>query len=338
MANKKDMRSCLFSNKHGIEMGFNVMFAIFAGIVILGLAIYGATKIVNTGEKALYTETSAKIISLLDPLETGLASGKSEQIKFKKETKIFFECDYLENSPFGKQTISFSEQTFGDKFGEQGGAVPIYNKYVFSQNVIQGKLLNIFSKEFLMPFKVADLIIINTEDYCFVGAPNQIQKDIQNLGIKNIQFSDNLQNLQNCTGTIVCFGIDSSECKIKVSGSCDSFENICETEYDYGRVSKGLDDIYYIDSLLYAAIFSSPEIYECNLKRLMNKFNELGLIYIDKIKIIQRNGCSSDIEVELRTLMSSAKNLSSSREIIGLARYAKDIGKINQAAGACKLY
>ena len=323
-------------NKHGIEIGFNVMFAIFAGIVILGIAIYAATKVVDTGQKALYTETSAKIISLLDPLETGLASGKSEQIKFRKETKIFFECNALENPPFGKQTISFSEQTFGNKFGEQGGAVPIYNKYVFSKEVIQGKLLNIFSKEFLMPFKVADLIIINMEDYCFVGAPNQIQKDIENLGIKNIQFSD---NLQNCTGISVCFGTDSSECKIKVFGSCeDSFGNVCESEYDYGRVSKGIDDIYYIDSLLYAAIFSSPEIYNCNLKRLMNKFNELGLIYIDKIKIIQREGCGSDIEVELRALMNSAEALSSSREIIGLARYAKDINKINQAAGVCKLY
>jgi len=357
MKNKKWMGSCLFKNpsgflshknfqflmfknKQGIEMSFNVMFAIFAGIVILGLAIYGATKIIGTGEKAIYTETSAKIISLLDPLETGLASGKSEQIKFKKETRIFMECNEKENLPFGKQTIAFSEQTFGDKFGEQGGAVPIYNKYVFSQNMIQGKELNIFSKEFSMPFKVADLIVINSEDYCFVGAPNQIQRDIENSGIKNIQFSDNLQNLQNCTGNIVCFGLQSSECSIKIFGSCeDSLGSICETEYDYGRVSKGLDDIYYIDSLLYAAIFSSPDVYDCNLKRLMNKFNELGLIYIDKIKIVQREGCSSDIEVKLTTLMDSAKALSSSREIITLARFAKDIDKINQATtSACKLY
>jgi len=337
MADKKSMISYLFKNKQGIEMGFNVMFAIFAGIVILGLAVYGATKIINTGEKAIYTETSAKIISLLDPLETGLASGKSEQIKFKKETRIFFECNALDNPPFGKQTIAFSEQTFGDKFGEQGGAVPVYNKYVFSQDIIQGSSLNIFSKEFSMPFKIADLIVINTENYCFYQVPNEIKKDIENLGIKNIQFSD---NLQNCTGVIVCFGVQSSECNVKVFGSCeDSFGSICESEYDYGRVSKGLDDIYYIDSLLYAAIFSSPEIYDCNLKRLMNKLNELGLVYIDKIKIIQRKGCGSDIEIELRALMDSAKALSSSREIIGLARFAKDIDKINQAtASACKLY
>ncbi|MFA7707543.1 MAG: hypothetical protein WCX73_01205 [Candidatus Pacearchaeota archaeon] len=325
-------------NKKAIEIGFNVIFAIFAGVVILLLAIYGATKIVTTGEKASYTETSAKIISLLDPLETGLASGKSSEIKFKKETKIFMECSSMENSPFGKQTISFSEQTFGENFGEKGGAVPFYNKYVFSQEVSQGKLFNIFSKEFLMPFKVADLIIINTNDYCFVGAPNQIEKDItKNLGVENIKFAD---SLQNCTGITVCFGAQSSECDIKVFGSCqDGGSNLCDTPYDYGRVSKGINDLYYVDSLLYAAIFSSPDIYDCNLKRLMNKFNELSLIYIDKIKIIERKGCGSDIEPSLRILMNSAQNLSSSKEIIGLANYAKNINTINKAtASACRLY
>lgn len=339
MKNKKGMRSCLFKNKKALEMSFNVMFAIFAGIVILSLAIYGATRVVITSEKALYTETSAKIISLLDPLETGLASGKSEQIKFKRETRIFFECNELDNLPFGKQTISFSEQTFGDKFGEQGGAVPIYNKYVFSKETVQGKQLNIFSKEFLMPFKVADLIIINTEDYCFVGAPNSIIKDVEFSGIKNIQFSDNLQNLKNCTGTVVCFGIQSSECEIKIFGGCEEgFGKFCESEFDYGRVSKGLDDIYYVDSLLYAAIFSSPEIYDCNLKRLMNKFYELSLIYIDKIKIIQRKDCGFDIERALRSLMDYSKDLDESRDIIGLVSYSKRFDQLNQAAGACRLY
>ena len=312
-------------------MGFNVMFAIFAGIVILALALYGATQIITTGEKAISTETSAKIISLLDPLETGLASGKSEQIQFKKDVRVFLECKELENHPFGMQTIAFSEQSIGDKFGAKGGEVSINNKYVFSKNVIEGKVLNIFSKEFSMPFKVADLIVINTEDYCFYSSPNEIKDDVENLNLQNIQFSD---NLQNCTGIKVCFDIDSSECDMVVFGDCEG-----DCDYDYGKVSKGIEDIYYVDSLLYAAIFSSTDSYECNLKRLMSKFNELSLIYIDKIKIIQRQGCSSDIEIKLRQLMASAKSLSSSREIIDLARTAKEIDKANQAtASACRLY
>jgi len=321
-------------DKRAIEMGFNIMFAIFAGIVILGLAIYGATKIITTSEKAISTETSAKIISLLDPLETGLASGKSEQIKFKKDVRVFLECKELENHPFGMQTISFSEQSIGDKFGERGGEVPIYNKYVFSKNTFEGSELNIFSKDFSMPFKVADLIVINTEKYCFYSAPNEIKDDVENLNLQNIKFSD---DLQNCTGVKVCFDVDSSDCDIVVFGNCGGSD--CESDYDYGKVSKGIEDIYYTDNLLYAAIFSSTSSYECNLKRLMSKFNELSLVYIDKIKIIQRKGCSSDIEIKLRGLMESAKSLSSSRDIIDLARVAKEIDKTNQAtASACRLY
>ena len=332
--NKRGMGSYLFKNKQGIEMGFNVMFAIFAGIVILSLALYGATRVITTSEKSISTETSAKLISLLDPLETGLASGKSEQIKFKKDVRVFLECKELENHPFGMQTIAFSEQSIGDKFGERGGEVPIYNKYVFSKNSFEGRELNIFSKDFSMPFKVADLIVINTEDYCFYSAPNEIKKDVENLNLQNIQFSD---NLQNCTGVKVCFDVDSSGCDIGVFGNC--LGNECESDYDYGKVSKGIEDIYYADSLLYAAIFSSTDSYECNLKRLMSKFNELGLIYIDKIKIIQRSGCSSDIEIKLRGLMESAKSLSGSRDIINLAGIAREIDKANQAtASACRLY
>ena len=71
----------------------------------------------------------------------------------------------------------------------------------------------------------------------------------------------------------------------------------------------------------------------------MNKFNELSLVYIDKIKIIQRKGCSSDIEIKLRQLMSSANSLSDSREILDLVRVAREIDKANQAtASACRLY
>jgi len=320
-------------NKKAIEMGFNVMFAIIAGIAILGLAIYGTSRFIDTGSKAVSTATSAKIISLLDPLETGLASGNSEQINFKKESRMFFECYEDENYPFGRQTISFSEQTIGEKFGERGGDVPIYNKYVFSRNMVQGKQFNIFSKEFLMPFKVADLIIINSEKYCFHSATNEIKKDVENLNIQNIQFSD---DLQNCTGINVCFGVDSSECDMVVDGCLNEG---CESGYEYGRVSKGIDDLYYTDSLLYAAIFSSQENYECNLKRLMSKFNELSLIYIDKIKIIQRKGCRGDIEVGLRNLMNKANSLEGSKGIKDLAIIAEDIDKANQATtSACRVY
>ena len=56
-------------------MSFNWIFALIVGGFILFLAIYGAGKFIKTSETTLYTETASKLTALLDPLETGLASG-----------------------------------------------------------------------------------------------------------------------------------------------------------------------------------------------------------------------------------------------------------------------
>ena len=76
-------------NKKAIAMSFNWLFAIIVGAIILFLAIYATSKFIKTSEEVIYTETSAKLIALLDPLETGLASGKSEEISFKKQTRTY---------------------------------------------------------------------------------------------------------------------------------------------------------------------------------------------------------------------------------------------------------
>lgn len=307
-------------DKKAIAISFNWIFAIIAGTIILFLAIYATTQYIQTSEKTIYTETAAQLISLFDPLETGLASGKSDEINFKKQSRIYLDCNYLNNHPFGEQTIAFSEKTFGDKFGEKGEEVSIKNKYVFAEEVVEGKKMSIFSKPFFMGFKVADVIVINSDDYCFYKASNEIKDEIESLGIKNIQFSEDLSD-NSCEGTSVCF----------IGSGCDI--NVLNN-----KVVKGSSELYYTDSLLYAAIFSSSENYECNIKRLMNKFNELSLVYIDKIKIIENKGCSSNIEAKLRIMMDSAKALKSSGDIISLDDQADVINSINLDAGECGLW
>jgi len=107
-------------DKKGIGMSFNWIFAIIAGAFILFLAVFAASKFIQTSENTLYTETAASLISFFDPLETGLASGKAHEIGFQKKSKVFFDCEENLNPPFGKQTISFSEQTFGEKIWGKG--------------------------------------------------------------------------------------------------------------------------------------------------------------------------------------------------------------------------
>lgn len=315
-------------DKKGISMPFNWVFAIIAGIIILFIAIYATTRIISVSEYQISTETAAKIELLLDPIRPGLASGKSEQINFKKETRTYYSCSYL--GVFGKQTIAFSEKTFGD-WGEKGGEISSI-KYIFAEEMIESKNLYLFSMPFEMPFKVDDVIFISGRDYCFYQSPNEIKKNIQNLNLENIHFADNSNELANCAGTKVCF---DSQCEISVYGLCEDY--LCNSQYDYGKVFKDNKVLYYDDTLLYAAILSSPEIYECNVKRLMEKFSELADIYTKKIDIIKLNGCSSTLEPDLLMMIEDARALKSSEDLYLLSLKAEIIDKKNPA-GACKLY
>jgi hypothetical protein len=301
-------------------MSFNWLFAIIVGGFILFLAIYAAGTFIKTGETTLYTETATSIISLLDPFETGLASGKSDVVNFKKESKFYFACSEQSFQPFGRQTIAFSEQTFGKKFGEKSDNVDIKDKYIFVENIIQGKRLVIFSKPFELGFKVADTLMIFSDDYCFYDTPEEVQEDLEDLYIEQIHFMNKTQEQSNCVK--VCFG-SQKDCDVKVA-------------YGSNYLTKDGERVYYSEDLLYAAIFSSPDIYECNVKRLKNKFNELSKIYLTKINVIERKNCVSNIGSKLR-LMN--KTIDSSREILQIKTLAEEMDLINRGADpTCKLY
>jgi len=303
-----------------IAMPFNWLFALIVGGVILFLAIYSATQIITTGEQSLYTESAAKLISLLDPFETGLASGKSAQINFQKLTRTFYECDEISNRPFGRQQISFSEQTIGNKFGDVGGAITVKNKYVFTENMLEGKNLYVFSKPVFMPFKVADSIMITSGKYCFYQAPEEIRNEVLTLNLKNIIFAENLVNCTESDSISVCWG--GVDCDIKIN------EN---------RVVKGNEQLYYTEDLIYAAIFSSPENYECNVKRIKARFNELALIYIDKLGVIQQSGCGTQISMDLEIIRN--KKIESSRDFVALLDDFERLESINLAAKTgCSLW
>ncbi len=310
--------------KKAIEMGFNWIFAIIAGGFILFIAIYATSRFVESSQSTLYTETAAKLTSLFDPLETGLASGKSSLMNFKKNTRIYFECDAERDpKPFGRQTVSFTEQTFGNKFGEKSGAVPVRDKYIFAENPVEGKQITMFSKPFFMPFKVSDILLFFSNDYCFYNTPEEIEEDMTGLNIKNIYLKNSSK--QDCNGIKVCFG-NAVGCDIKVS-----------TSEKY--VQKEGKKLYYHDSLVYGAIFASPEVYECNVKRLMSKFYELGAIYLDKIKIIERKECRSTLGGKLQIMMGEAKKLSSSKDLLKLSDSALEIDLINEETkSGCRLY
>lgn len=317
----------------GIAMPFNWIFALIVGGVILFLAIYGTTQIIKTGENQLSTETALRVVTLLNPLSSGLASGKSYNIKFSKDVRSYYSCQNDLSGGFGRNKIAFAEKTIGDNYGVRGEDINT-KKYVFAEVLVEGKTLNIFSKPIYMPFKIDDLIMISSKDYCFYQAPDEILDEVIGLNIENINIANEFNELDNCAGVLVCFG-SNSNCDISVFGMCEDFS--CKSKYDYGKVIKSGGSLFYYDSLIYGAIFSSPEIYECNVLRLMNKFENLGRLYLDKINLVGQKQCNSNIGADLIQLIEISNGVSSSSDLFIFSQSAKLIDNKNNRA-ACKLY
>ena len=322
-------------HKKAIGMSFNWLFALIAGAAILGIAIYGAVNIVGTGTQLVSTESAAKLTTFLDPAKAGIAYGKkSPSIEFNKDVKIELSCSLNDNPPFGKQTLRFAEESFG-KVSEFSDPIDIINNYVFSENILEGKEIHVYSKSVNMPFKIADLIILSSDQYCFVKTPEGVQDDLQDL--ENINFTE---DINDCGERVkVCFKGTStgstSGCEIIVKDGTGS------NYFTYGSVEKNGKNLYYYDSLMYAAIMASEENYECNLKRLMNKFVTVSNVYIKKISVLERNGCSSTVTGELTRMKTAAKNFDKSIDLKdrGIISGAGAVhGKNLRVAPVCKLY
>src|SRR5690606_23444487 len=90
------------------------------------------------------------------------------------------------------------------------------------------------------------------------------------------------------------------------------------------------------DSLMYGAIFSDKEIYECQVKRLMKRTKALSEIYSEKRILVSLEGCNSDTDSELSILASMASNLQSSQDLIQIERISEDLSRKNE--GRCPLW
>lgn len=284
------------NEKGFLQISFAWMFAIIIGAFILFLAIFASTKIFKTEQLSSDAETAKEIGVLLNPLETGFETGKTTSIKLPSETRIHNRCN--NDGFFGRQIIRVSQKSF-DEWSDTNVNVGFSNKHIFSENYVEGKKFFIFSKPFNFPFKVADLIYITSSEkkYCFSNAPKEIENEISNLNQENL-FSDNCPE----ESIKVCF--DSS-------ANCDIVVN-----YGGRYVDKNNERMYfYSNSLMYAAVFSDKEIYECQLKRVMQRGEQLALIYKDKAQFISREGCTTNLNQELLELSNLENQLGDSQNL-----------------------
>ena len=327
----------MLKTKKAFDLPFSWLFAIIAGAFIILIAIYVTIQFVRTSQQTQYSEAALEISNYLNPVVNGITSAYATKINFRKETRLYFGCAATSQaSPyFGKQTISFSEESgLIKKWNEPGAEISRYNKYVFADNIEQGKTLYLFSKPFFTGFRVDDLVFMGFNKYCFVSAPIIIEEEVENLALGNINVSNQLSLCGKDTRK-VCFGFSDLACNISVFANCN--DQNCESEYDTGYVLKNGKSLYYFKSLIYAAIFSSPEIYSCNIARLGKKIAELAEVYKGKIEIVKMKNCNSVISSQLETISTMAKNLDSSSKLLNTYQEAKTMDEI-VCDEECKIY
>ena len=126
-----------------LQISFAWLFALIVGGFILFLAIYASTSIVKTERTSIDASTAKEIGVLLNPLETGFETGKTNSITLPSETRIFNRCN--NNGFFGRQILKISQKNF-NKWTDTNVNVGFSNKYIFSENYVQGKKFFLFSK------------------------------------------------------------------------------------------------------------------------------------------------------------------------------------------------
>jgi len=309
--------------KGALEMSFGWLFALVAGAVILFFAIYISTRLINTEKETLSAQTGKEIGILLNPLETSFQSAQTTSITIPVETRINNKCD--DTGTFGKQIIQLDQKNL-NKWTKTDINVFFENKYIFSTDGIEGKQFYIFSKPFSFPFKVADLFYITSANdiYCFINAPNEIATEINDLNQSNLI-------TKNCSSNAIKVCFSGGNCDINVNDYAGYVEKngkemyFAGTEDDYGN------------ALMYAAIFSNYDIYECQLKRLMLRERELSLLYASNELITETRGCDYNIGGNLNELSDLAAKLNSSEEL-KIMKVQVDIINEENSARKCKLW
>jgi len=324
--------SRMLKSKHSFEFSFAWLFAIMAGVFILFATIYISIKIVGTEQTTVNTLCAKQFTLLFNPMETGLASGKATNVSISTETRIYTSCSGL--GSFGSQEIACSQKSgIKDEWPAKSGGITINNKYVFSEKIEQGKVFSFFSKPFEMPFKVSEIIFISAKTYCFEDAPSSISEEARNLKVPSIK-------LGNCTSedTRVCFGDSGAGCDISVFGTCTGLG--CVSEYDSGRITKNGKTVYYAGSLIYAGIFSDTDNYLCNFERLMQRIQQISLLYNDEQAFLSTRGCGTAMSTSLSGLAQAASAADGKTEkgIDDLMEAASRVDNENSKQSGCKIY
>lgn len=300
-----------------LEISFTWLFAIIVGAVILFIAIFAVSKFIKLGQTEQDVKTSEELGVLLNPLEIGFETAKVTAISFPAETRVYNKCTNF--GAFGEQKIQTQQKSF-NKWSTTNIDSSFENKYIFSERYVEGKKIYVFSKPFEFPFKVGDLIYItsSTADYCFEDASEEIKEEITTLKEQNLF-------VKECPKDSIKICFEKNKCDINV-------------DYNGKTVEKKGEKVYFEgDALMYGAIFSDAAVYECQLKRLMQRTEQLSALYMNKESLISQK-CNSNLGTDLLGLQTLAENLESSEGLYLISNLAEDIKEKNEDNWECRLW
>ncbi len=299
------------------QFQFAWIFAVIVGALILFLAFYfvGTTLLRQRYEQETIQAQSLDI--LLNPFAYLGAIGRTNYnlLSLPEESEVMIDCN---KEIFGD--LGYNEITLVSK-KETGISKAVYDKYIFAPQPMKGKNFDALSKPLKMPWRIADVIILwpSNQKYCFVNAPTRIKEELESINIKSLVFKD-LPDECSKDSIKVCF--QASGCDINVYSN---------------KVSKNKRDSYYSDdALMYAAIFSDPVLYDCNVKRLASRIAIESEIYEKKALSLNQRGCS--VSYNLEPLKTNAEDVfENTNSIISLQQAAQILESINRGA-RCTLF
>lgn len=306
-----------------VEFGW--IFSIIVGAVILFLAFYFIST--NASEKKTVQETieAQNLDAALNPFGYlgDVANITRMPIKLSEKSEITIEC--ISEGTIGYDSI----ETAGTGKGSGTGiARKIYDKYIYSDlSGTKVKNLEGMAVALKAPWRVADLIMLwpVEKKYCFTKSmPKEMRDEINRTGIPDV------------------FAEYSEQCpegSITIGMACSGYDiNVCQQEQG-NYVSKNGVKIYYSGSaLMYSAIFSEQNLYNCNLNRLGKRLALQGSLYESKAN---STGCTSG-NAAFEKMISAANDLSIADSNLKIANALKSIesasADIEIINSNCKLY
>jgi len=320
-------------NKKGFDFNFSWLFALVIGAVIIFLAIYFVSTYSGFQRKSVDSLAGKQFSILLYPTGADLDNDKIDLISFPIETHIDLKCDSSGN--FGTQLIQTSgSSTIGKEYSESGIYSKLNDRYIFSNNQLEGKDFLVFVKSLNLPFKIADVILLipTNKKYCFVSSPNKISDEIEKFKLQNSKFNESF------------FLADTpAECPRRSEKVCFSGGD-CETKvYPLtGKVIKGDKSVFFgdlneNDALLYGAIFSDLDNYECQIKRLMLRTSAISNIYLEKGETLSPPSCGAGLTSQLFSFVNITQALNSSLDLKNILSLSNEIQNKNKDL-SCPLF